>query len=176
MIDVDHFKLFNDFGGHAEGDHCLKQIAEALRHAMRSEDDLVIRYGGEEFAVILQDADLTEARQAAERLREAVRDLKIPHPGLGQAARFPSASAPARSHRKRASAMPSPAPTNGSMRQNGPTGIASQPERRPVRSTCDHHSSGQASTIFQSSPPFLIFFISVVSPPLRRIQSFTVSG
>ena len=83
MIDVDHFKLFNDFGGHTEGDRCLKQIAEALRYAMRSEDDLVIRYGGEEFAVILQDADLTEARQAAERLRKAVHDLKIPHPGLG---------------------------------------------------------------------------------------------
>jgi len=83
MIDVDHFKLFNDYGGHAEGDRCLKQIAEVLRHAMRSEDDLVIRYGGEEFAVVLQDADLTEARQAAERLRKAVHDLKIPHPGLG---------------------------------------------------------------------------------------------
>ncbi len=83
MIDVDHFKLFNDYSGHAEGDRCLKQIAEALRYAMRSEDDLVIRYGGEEFAVILQDADLTEARQAAERLRKAVHDLKIPHPGLG---------------------------------------------------------------------------------------------
>ena len=83
MIDVDHFKLFNDHGGHAEGDRCLKQIADALRHTMRSEDDLVIRYGGEEFAVILQDADLTEARQAAERLRKAVHDLKIPHPGLG---------------------------------------------------------------------------------------------
>jgi diguanylate cyclase (GGDEF)-like protein len=83
MIDVDHFKLFNDHGGHTEGDRCLKQIAEALRHAMRSEDDLVIRYGGEEFVVILQDADLTEARQAAERLRKAVHDLKIPHPGLG---------------------------------------------------------------------------------------------
>jgi hypothetical protein len=41
---------------------------------------------------------------------------------------------------------------------------------------CAHHSSGQGSTIFQSSSPFLIFFISVVSPPLRRIQSFTVAG
>ena len=51
-------------GGHAEGDRCLKQIADALRHTMRSKDDLV-RYGSEEFAVILQDADLTEARQSA---------------------------------------------------------------------------------------------------------------
>ena len=83
MIDVDHFKLFNDHGGHAQGDGCLKQIAETLRRAMRTEDDLVIRYGGEEFAVILQDADLTEARQAAERLHKAVSDMKIPHPGLG---------------------------------------------------------------------------------------------
>lgn len=83
MIDVDHFKLFNDHSGHAKGDRCLKQIAEALRGAMQSEDDLVIRYGGEEFAIILQDADLTEARHAAERLHKAVSDLKIPHPGLG---------------------------------------------------------------------------------------------
>jgi len=83
MIDVDHFKLFNDHGGHAEGDRCLKRIADALRQGMRSADDLVIRYGGEEFAVILQDADLTEARRAAERLRNAVHDLRIPHPGLG---------------------------------------------------------------------------------------------
>lgn len=83
MIDVDHFKLFNDHGGHAEGDRCLKLIAEALRRAMRSEDDLVIRYGGEEFVVILQGADMTETLHAAERLRRAVGELQIPHPGLG---------------------------------------------------------------------------------------------
>jgi diguanylate cyclase (GGDEF)-like protein len=83
MIDVDHFKLFNDHGGHAEGDRCLKLIAEALRRAMRSEDDLVIRYGGEEFLVILQGADMTETLHAAERLRRAVGELHIPHPGLG---------------------------------------------------------------------------------------------
>ena len=51
------------------------------------------------------------------------------------------------------------------------SGSSAQPKRAR-----DHHSSGQGSTIFQSSSPFLIFFISVVSPPLRRIQSFTVSG
>lgn len=83
MIDVDHFKVFNDHGGHAEGDRCLQQISQTLRRTMRSEDDLVIRYGGEEFVVILQDADLTETRSAAERLRRAVSELQIPHPGLG---------------------------------------------------------------------------------------------
>ena len=83
MIDVDHFKLFNDHNGHAEGDRCLRLIAEALQLAMRSQNDLVIRYGGEEFAIILGDADLTEARQAAERLRKIINDLKIPHTALG---------------------------------------------------------------------------------------------
>ncbi len=50
MIDVDHFKLFNDLGGHAEGDRCLQLVAGAIRSALRSPDDIVVRYGGEEFA------------------------------------------------------------------------------------------------------------------------------
>ena len=63
-------------------------------------------------------------------------------------------------------------------RVSGTTNLRRQTaqERIATLGSADHHSSGQGSTIFQSSPPFLIFFISVVSPPLRRIQSFTVSG
>ncbi|MDO9560144.1 MAG: diguanylate cyclase [Bradyrhizobium sp.] len=86
MIDVDHFKLFNDLGGHAEGDRCLQQVAAAIRSALRSPDDIVVRYGGEEFVVILPAADPSEALAVAERLRSAVSDLQIPHPGLGTGA------------------------------------------------------------------------------------------
>lgn len=80
MIDVDHFKLFNDLGGHAEGDRCLQRVAAAIRSALRSPEDIVVRYGGEEFVVILPAADLSEAFAVAERLRGAVSDLEIPHP------------------------------------------------------------------------------------------------
>ena len=86
MIDVDHFKLFNDLGGHAEGDRCLQLVAAAIRSALRSPDDIVVRYGGEEFVVILPAADQSETLAVAERLRSAVSDLQIPHPGLGPCA------------------------------------------------------------------------------------------
>lgn len=61
----------------------------------------------------------------------------------------------------------------GRTRQARKAALEEGPERASVRA---YHSSGQGSTIFQRSTPFLIFFISVVRPPLRRIQSFTVSG
>lgn len=83
MIDVDHFKLFNDHGGHAAGDSCLQQIVTAVRRNLRS-CDVVVRYGGEEFAVVLPGLDEAELRETAERLCHAVSDLQIPHPGLGQ--------------------------------------------------------------------------------------------
>lgn len=86
MIDVDHFKLFNDLGGHAEGDRCLQRVAAAIRSALRSPDDIVVRYGGEEFVVILPAADRSEALAVAERLRGAVSDLQIPHPDPGTGA------------------------------------------------------------------------------------------
>ncbi len=86
MIDVDHFKLFNDLGGHADGDRCLQRVAAAIQSALRSPDDIVVRYGGEEFVVILPAADQSEALAVAERLRAAVGDLHIPHPGLGTGA------------------------------------------------------------------------------------------
>ncbi|MFT4276340.1 MAG: GGDEF domain-containing protein [Rhodopseudomonas sp.] len=85
MIDVDHFKLFNDCGGHAAGDRCLQQIVAAIRRNLRS-CDVVVRYGGEEFAVVLPGLDDAELHETAERLCGAVSDLKIPHPGLGEAA------------------------------------------------------------------------------------------
>jgi diguanylate cyclase (GGDEF)-like protein len=71
MIDIDHFKRFNDDFGHSVGDVTLQKVASLLRHCVRS-GDKVYRYGGEEFVVFFQDAGLTEAHALAERLRQAV--------------------------------------------------------------------------------------------------------
>lgn len=71
LVDVDHFKKFNDAHGHQAGDEVLRGVARVLYNSMR-EMDIVARYGGEEFAVILPDTDLEDALEAAERARSAV--------------------------------------------------------------------------------------------------------
>jgi len=81
MIDVDHFKAFNDTYGHQHGDDCLREIARALEQGPRRTHDCVARYGGEEFAVVLPGADTADAVKIAERIREAVLALKIEHTG-----------------------------------------------------------------------------------------------
>jgi diguanylate cyclase (GGDEF)-like protein len=82
MVDIDHFKQFNDALGHLAGDDCIRQVATALSEVTR-EHDLVARYGGEEFAVILPGAGAATASQVAERLRAAVAALAIDHPTDG---------------------------------------------------------------------------------------------
>lgn len=77
MIDVDHFKLHNDRFGHLAGDDVLRAIAEALKGSLR-QGDVVYRYGGEEFVVLLPGQALVSASTAAERLRSAVEGLAIP--------------------------------------------------------------------------------------------------
>lgn len=79
MIDVDHFKLFNDSYGHEAGDICLQRIAGAMAAEMRRPADLVARYGGEEFACLLPETDDLGAMQLAGRIEAAVRTLAIPH-------------------------------------------------------------------------------------------------
>jgi diguanylate cyclase (GGDEF)-like protein len=78
MIDIDHFKLYNDHYGHAGGDECLRDVAEAMKRAVR-DTDLLARYGGEEFVVILPGADIAAAFQISERIRAAVASLNKPH-------------------------------------------------------------------------------------------------
>ena len=78
MIDVDHFKLYNDQYGHPAGDRCLQRVAEAIRQSCRNVD-LVGRYGGEEFVVLLPETELSDALVVAERVVVAVRSLNIPH-------------------------------------------------------------------------------------------------
>ena len=79
LIDIDHFKNYNDSYGHTKGDQCLKQVAETLFAGVRRPADLVARYGGEEFICILPETDSNGAISVAELLRDAIESLKIPH-------------------------------------------------------------------------------------------------
>jgi diguanylate cyclase (GGDEF)-like protein len=80
MIDLDHFKSFNDSYGHDAGDAVLREIAMSLTRGIRAED-FVCRFGGEEFVVILPTADLAASRVRAERLRSKTKELTILHQG-----------------------------------------------------------------------------------------------
>jgi diguanylate cyclase (GGDEF)-like protein len=77
MVDIDHFKSFNDVHGHPEGDAILRRVARAISNAVR-DDDVVYRFGGEEFSVLLRDADTDTAASVAERIRQAVRRVAPP--------------------------------------------------------------------------------------------------
>jgi len=79
LLDIDHFKRFNDTYGHQQGDEVLRQLARVLRAQVRSLD-IVARYGGEEFAVIMPDAGAEVALRVAERLRSAVESHPVPGP------------------------------------------------------------------------------------------------
>ena len=79
MIDIDHFKEYNDYYGHGAGDVCLQRVATELVEGVVRPGDLVARYGGEEFVVILPDTDKDAAGQIAERLRERIEKLNLAH-------------------------------------------------------------------------------------------------
>jgi len=80
MLDLDHFKKCNDTYGHDAGDAVLRETAGLLSRSIRAED-VVCRYGGEEFVVILPTADLNAARMRAERIRARLRELTVVHNG-----------------------------------------------------------------------------------------------
>ena len=81
LLDVDHFKLFNDCYGHLAGDECLRQIARVIADCAARPADLAARYGGEEFACILPETDLSGAVVIAEEIRRGILALAIPHRG-----------------------------------------------------------------------------------------------
>jgi diguanylate cyclase (GGDEF)-like protein/PAS domain S-box-containing protein len=89
MIDIDHFKRFNDKYGHDAGDFVLGEVARAIARSIRP-SDIACRYGGEELVLVLPEADLECAHERAEELRRAIRDTKLTH--LGQSLPTPSAS------------------------------------------------------------------------------------
>jgi diguanylate cyclase (GGDEF)-like protein len=83
MLDIDHFKPFNDRYGHVAGDLCLKRVASCVRAELRNDGDTAVRYGGEEILVLLPNAEIHDAVRVAERIRRLVEALAVPHEGLG---------------------------------------------------------------------------------------------
>ena len=79
IIDIDHFKQFNDYYGHLAGDTCLQEVAKAMQTCMGRAHDLLARYGGEEFVVLLPNTGEGNAVKVVERLRQAVAELGIVH-------------------------------------------------------------------------------------------------
>ncbi|RMR16964.1 Response regulator WspR [Pseudomonas amygdali pv. ulmi] len=79
MLDVDYFKAYNDNFGHLEGDEALRQVAKAIRNSCSRPSDLPARYGGEEFAMVLPNTSPGGARLLAEKLRQSVSGMNIPH-------------------------------------------------------------------------------------------------
>ncbi|MGL1862818.1 MAG: diguanylate cyclase [Pseudodesulfovibrio sp.] len=79
MVDIDHFKAYNDSYGHIMGDKCLKAVASGLAGSLQRHIDKVARYGGEEFAVILPGTEEEGAMRVAERMRQYIEDLNVEH-------------------------------------------------------------------------------------------------
>ncbi|MCG2583301.1 diguanylate cyclase domain-containing protein [Massilia sp. TS11] len=81
VLDVDHFKLYNDGLGHAAGDACLRQVAQAIDQFAARPTDLAARYGGEEFVILFAETGHEDALALAEKVRAHVEGLRHPHPG-----------------------------------------------------------------------------------------------
>jgi len=81
MVDVDHFKRYNDQYGHQEGDHCLAVVASTIGGCLRRELDCAARYGGEEFGMVLPGISAADAGEIAERIRRGIQQLAVPHVG-----------------------------------------------------------------------------------------------
>ncbi len=79
LLDIDHFKFYNDTYGHLEGDTCLKKVATALAVTLKRPKDLAARWGGEEFVCLLPNTNAKGAQNVAEALRKAIQNLNIPH-------------------------------------------------------------------------------------------------
>jgi diguanylate cyclase (GGDEF)-like protein len=80
MVDIDIFKAYNDNYGHQAGDDCIRWVAQSLRACVKRSSDIVARYGGDEFAVILPHVNRDTALQFADQIRKKVLELAIPHP------------------------------------------------------------------------------------------------
>ena len=83
FIDIDYFKQYNDTYGHEGGDHCLARVAELLCRQVQRPGEMVARFGGEEFAVILPETDAAHAQVVAESIRSELEQQCIPHAGSG---------------------------------------------------------------------------------------------
>lgn len=79
MIDIDFFKKYNDYYGHQKGNECLMRVAEIIRQQLDRASDFAVRYGGEEFVIILPETDKHGIQKVAEKIRTAIIDSKIEH-------------------------------------------------------------------------------------------------
>ena len=79
MIDIDCFKKYNDTYGHGEGDNCIRVVAETLKKSITRTDDFVVRFGGDEFVVVLPNTNEGGVRKIAKKLLENIKDMNIPH-------------------------------------------------------------------------------------------------
>ncbi len=79
LLDIDHFKKYNDHYGHQAGDKCIKDISDLLKKSFKRSGDIVARYGGEEFIVIMSDSSEEEAKAAIAKFQLALKKLRIPH-------------------------------------------------------------------------------------------------
>jgi diguanylate cyclase (GGDEF)-like protein len=79
LIDIDHFKAYNDYYGHQAGDECLRQVAQCLARGARRPLDVIARYGGEEFAIVLFDAKREHVEAASRKLQDSIQTLAIRH-------------------------------------------------------------------------------------------------
>ena len=79
MLDIDHFKPYNDHYGHLAGDECLRRVAERLSQCVSRAGELVARYGGEEFVILLPGADVVHAAETAQRCLDRVQQAALPH-------------------------------------------------------------------------------------------------
>jgi len=79
LLDIDYFKQYNDTYGHTAGDDCLQSVARVLQHSLLRSSDIVTRYGGEEFVLLLPNTTLEGAFEVADRIRSALERLDIPH-------------------------------------------------------------------------------------------------
>lgn len=83
LLDIDHFKFYNDYYGHVGGDACLQKVARAIKSATNRPSDLAARYGGEEFAIVLAQTSMEGAIHVSEALLQSLRNQRIPNKGAG---------------------------------------------------------------------------------------------
>jgi diguanylate cyclase (GGDEF)-like protein len=79
VADIDWFKAFNDHYGHSQGDICISKVAIAIKENLRNEGDLAVRYGGEEFVILLFNSNMEQAKMVAQRIQETIQKLQIKH-------------------------------------------------------------------------------------------------
>jgi diguanylate cyclase (GGDEF)-like protein len=87
LIDIDHFKAYNDYYGHQAGDECLRQVAWCLSRCSRRPLDITARYGGEEFAIVLYEADRSHVEEASRRIQAEIEALALVHAASPAASR-----------------------------------------------------------------------------------------